>query len=82
MMSPRKEHDWLGKLVARMIEAFALAVDLPIQSIGSTTIRAAKGGRGLQPDQTYYLAHESVVRGKDTYDPKKDPPPTWPLRSM
>jgi Uma2 family endonuclease len=75
MMSPRQEHDWLGQLVARMIKAFALAVDLPIKSIGSTTIRAAKGGRGLQPDQTYYLAHEPQVRCKDTYDPKKDPPP-------
>ena len=39
------------------------------------TIRAARGGRGLQPDQTYYLAHEPLVRGKDTYDPKTDPPP-------
>ncbi|MEI8372244.1 MAG: Uma2 family endonuclease [Planctomycetota bacterium] len=75
MMSPRQEHDWLGKLIARMIEAFVLAADLPIKSIGSTTIRAAKGGRGLQPDQTYYLANEPLVRGKDTYDPIKDPPP-------
>ena len=75
MMSPRQEHDWLGKLIARMIEAFVLAVDLPIKSIGSTTIRAAKGGCGLQPDQTYYLANEPLVRGKETYDPKKDPPP-------
>jgi len=75
MMSPRQEHDWLGKLIARMIETFALAADLPIKSIGSTTIRAAKGGRGLQPDQTYYLANEPLVRGKDTYDPQKDPPP-------
>ncbi len=75
MMSPGQEHDWLGKLIARMIEAFALASDQPIKSIGSTTIRAAKGGRGLQPDQTYYLAHEPLVRGKDTYDPETDPPP-------
>jgi Uma2 family endonuclease len=75
MMSPGKNHEWAGKLIARMIEAFALAADLPIQSIGATTIRAAKGGRGLQPDQTYYLANEPLVRGKDTYDPKKDPPP-------
>ena len=75
MMSPRLEHDWLGKLIARMIEAFALATDISIKSIGSTTIRAAKGGRGLQPDQTYYLASEPLVRGKDAYDPKKDPPP-------
>jgi len=75
MMSPGKTYEWPGKLIARMIEAFALAADVPIQSIGSTTIRAAKGGRGLQPDQTYYLANEPLVRGKDTYDPKKDPPP-------
>lgn len=75
MMSPRKEHDWMAKLIARMIEAFALAVDLPIQSIGSTTLRAAKGGRGLQPDETYYLANEPRVRCKETYEPEKDPPP-------
>ena len=75
MMGPRLEHDWLGKLIARMIEAFALAVDLPIKSIGSTTIRAAKGIRGLQPDQTYYLANKPLVRCKRTYDPEKDPPP-------
>src|SRR5580704_7590929 len=58
MMSPRQEHDWMGKLIARMIEAFALAADLPIKSTGSTTIRPVKGIRGLQPDQTYYLANE------------------------
>ncbi len=75
MMSPRKDHDWVAKLVGRMIEAFTLALDIPIQSIGSTTLRAKQGGRGLQPDQAYYLAHESLVRCKDTYDPKKDPPP-------
>jgi Uma2 family endonuclease len=75
MMSPLKDHDWVGKLIARMIEALALARDIPIQSIGSTTLRASKGERGLQPDQAYYLAHESRVRCKDTYDPGKDPPP-------
>jgi Uma2 family endonuclease len=75
MMSPRKDHDWVAKLIARMIEAFALAVDLPIQSIGSTTLRASTGGRGLQPDETYYLANEPRVRCKETYEPEKDPPP-------
>ena len=75
MMSPRKDHDWMAKLIARMVEAFALAVDLPIQSIGSTTLRASKGGRGLQPDEAYYLANEPRVRCKETYEPEKDPPP-------
>ena len=75
MMSPRKEHDWLASLIARMIEAFALATDMPIQSVGSMTLRASKGGRGLQPDKAYYLASEPMVHCKDTYDPKVDPPP-------
>ena len=49
MMTPRKEHDWVAGLLGRMIEALMLALDLPIQSIGSTTLRAANGGRGIQP---------------------------------
>jgi len=75
MMSPRKDHDWVASLVARMIETLAFATDMPIQSIGSTTLRASKGGRGLQPDKAYYLAHEPDVRCKETYEPEKDPPP-------
>jgi Uma2 family endonuclease len=62
-------------MIARMIEAFALALDIPIQSVGSTTLRAAKGGRGLQPDEAYYVAHEAQVRCKETYEPETDPPP-------
>ncbi len=75
MMSPRKDHDWVASLIARMIETLAFAQGIEIQSIGSTTLRAAKGERGLQPDRTYYLANEPRVRGKNTYEPGKDPPP-------
>ena len=75
MMTPRKEHDWVAGLLGRMIEALTLALDLPIQSIGSTTLRAAKGGRGIQPDRAYYLANEPRVHCKESYDPENDPPP-------
>ncbi len=78
MMSPRKDHDWVAKLIGRMIEAMALDLDIAIQSVGSTSLRSA-GRRdrrsGLQPDQSYYIANEPRVRGKDTYDPEHDPPP-------
>lgn len=75
MMGSGKDHDWVANLIARMIEALALAEDIPIQSIGSTTLRASKGDRGLQPDKTYCLANEPRVRCKETYEPEKDPPP-------
>ena len=75
MMSPRKDHDWHHRLIGRMIEAMAFALGIPIQSVGSTTLRAGIGQRGLQPDEGYYVANEPKVRGKDSYDPEKDPPP-------
>jgi Uma2 family endonuclease len=75
MMTPRKKHDWVAGLLGRMVEALTLALDLPIQSIGSTTLRAASGGRGIQPDRTYYLASEPRVHCKESYDPQRDPPP-------
>jgi Uma2 family endonuclease len=75
MMGPRKDHDWVAGMIARMIEAYVLAVDFPVQSVGSMTLRASKGGRGIQPDRAYYLANEPKVRCKDTYDPEHDPPP-------
>lgn len=75
MMSPSKEHDWPKKVIARMIESMALELNIPIQSIGSTTVRRAEAKRGLQPDESYYVAHEPQVRGKDSYDPGIDPPP-------
>ena len=75
MMAPRRDHEWFSKLVGRMIEAMAFALDIPIQSVGSTTLTAALAERGLQPDQSYYVARELQVRGQETYDPDKDPPP-------
>ncbi len=75
IMSPLKDHNWVAKTIARMIETLAFALDVAIQSIGSTTIRARKGGRGVQPDEAYYFAHEPRVRCKETYDPQHDPPP-------
>ena len=75
MMSPRRDHEWLKKLIGRMIESLTLSLDIPIQSVGSTTLRAEGFQRGVEPDECYYIAHEASVRGKDFYEPGIDPPP-------
>jgi Uma2 family endonuclease len=75
IMSPLKDHDWIKRLIGRMIEAMTLDLDLDIQSIGSTTVTGERIEWGLQPDEAYYIANERKVRGKKRYDPKKDPPP-------
>jgi len=76
MMSPGKDHEWIAELIARMIGSAALLLDIPMHSVGSTSLRTidARYG-GLPPDKAFYFAHESLVRSKRTYDPATDPPP-------
>ena len=75
MMSPRKDHDWVKRLLGRMVEQIAYELNIPIQSVGSTTLTGDSVERGLQPDEAYYIAHEAQVRFKKDYDPSVDPPP-------
>ena len=75
MMTPRKDHEWVKKLLGRMLEAMSLAMDIPIQSVSSMTLTSAQADRGLQPDESYYIAHEAQMREKQLYSPDEDPPP-------
>ena len=75
MMSPGREHERLKRLLGRLFEMLAFELDIPIQSTGSTTLSHASTERGLEPDETYYIAHELQLRTRVDYDPDHDPPP-------
>jgi len=75
MMSPLKRHDQRKSLLGRLLESLSLELNIPIQSIGSTTLRQESRAKGLEPDECYYIAHEAQVRDKPDYDPDRDPPP-------
>jgi Uma2 family endonuclease len=75
MVSPRKDHDRVKKLIGRLIEHMAIECNINIQSIGSTTLTSEAYNKGVEPDEAYYVANEPSVRGKDLYDPANDPPP-------
>jgi Uma2 family endonuclease len=75
IMSPSKPHEWIKKLIGRMVESMTLELNIPIQSVGSTTLRRELLKRGLEPDDSYYIANEARVRGKETLDLQSDPPP-------
>ncbi|MFO0818683.1 MAG: Uma2 family endonuclease [Pirellulales bacterium] len=75
MMAPLKKHDQGKKLLARFVESLSLELSIPIQSIGSTTLKLADRSKGIEPDECYYIAHEAAVRDKSDYDSRRDPPP-------
>ena len=75
MMSPSREHERLKTLMGRMIETMTEELAIPVSSAGSTTLKAQWKERGLEADESYYVANEPRVRGRDEIDLRMDPPP-------
>jgi Uma2 family endonuclease len=62
---------WTGDLVVVLAEEF----NQPYCNAGSTTFRRKNLDRGLEPDECFYFANESCVRGLKVIDLTRDPPP-------
>jgi Uma2 family endonuclease len=75
IMSPRECHDRYKKLLGRLIEALTEELDMTCRSTGSTTWKRKAKKKGIEADQSYYLASAPKVRGKREVDLKSDPPP-------
>jgi Uma2 family endonuclease len=75
IMSPSSEHEWIHRLIGRMIETYTEELGIPVRSAGSTTLKSELKKRGLEPDECYYIANESAVRGLDEIDLSVNPPP-------
>jgi Uma2 family endonuclease len=75
IMTLSYEHEGLAHFHGRMIIALTEELNLPIAGGGSTTFRIKRKEKGLEPDDCYWIAHESDVRGKKRIDLRTDPPP-------
>ena len=75
IMSPSRWHERAKTLLGRMVEALTLELNIPVSSGGSMTFQRADLERGLEPDECYWIANETVVREKLELDLTTDPPP-------
>ena len=75
IMSPSREHERLKRLLGRMVETVTEELNIPISSASATTLKSQMKQKGVEPDESYYLANESRVRGRDDLDLSVDPPP-------
>ncbi len=55
LMSPSPLHEDLKKLIARLIEAWAMERDVDLRGFGGATFRREARERGLEPDECYTL---------------------------
>lgn len=75
IVSPSRQHEWFAGLIGRMIEAMTEELDIPIRSTRSWTLRLELKRRGLEADESYYVANEPKVRGREDLSLDRDPPP-------
>lgn len=76
IMSPASfEHESPKKRIGRMVEALTEELNIPICSAGSLLIKLKRLKKGLQPDESYYVQNEAVIRARRKFNPQRDPPP-------
>jgi Uma2 family endonuclease len=69
------EHEQGGYLLGRLIEAVAAGLRVPIAGAKSTTFSREDLDRGIEADESYYIANEARIRFHKRIDLADDPPP-------
>ena len=75
LMSPSTDHEQFATLIGRMIERLTEGLDIPIRSTRSWTLKRELTRRGVEADESYYVANEPKVRGRKHLTLQRDPPP-------
>jgi len=75
IMAPSPEHEILKSNLGRLVEAYAMELGIDIQVTGATTLKLQMKKRGAEPDESYYVQNELLIRGRTDLRLGRDPPP-------
>lgn len=75
IMTLSPEHERLKHLLSYLIGVLVEELNWDMAGFGSMTFKRSCHQRGLEPDECYWIQHESLVRGKNLIDLERDPPP-------
>ncbi len=73
------EHEGVNQFLGRMVIVLTEEFVLDVEEGGSTTFRQIRRKKGLEPDNCYWIANASKIRGKKKIDLRVDPPPDLSL---
>src|SRR5262245_1901471 len=68
-------HGNSSRLLGRFVLVLAEEFGLPIRSFGDMTCEREDLERGIEPDESFYLVSEPLIRDKEDIDLCSDPPP-------
>ncbi|MEA5618112.1 Uma2 family endonuclease [Cronbergia sp. UHCC 0137] len=79
IMAPLPEHEYDKEIISDLVKALLEELDREFVSLGSTTFKNKFMVQGIEPDQCFYIRHETLIRGKKRLDLTIDPPPDLAL---
>lgn len=75
IVSPKREHEFFKLFVGKMSQVLAEELGLEVEATGATTLRRKKLGKGVEPDESFYVQNAANVVGRLEFDLDVDPPP-------
>ncbi|MBH8551527.1 Uma2 family endonuclease [Nostocaceae cyanobacterium CENA357] len=75
IMTPLMPHENSNRLIESYILVLCEEFGLEVKSTGSVTLTRDDLEKGGEPDSSYYIQNESLVRNKQNIDLAQDPPP-------
>jgi Uma2 family endonuclease len=79
IVSPLPEHEKAKVVLSDLLKVLLDELNMPWESLGSTTFRREEMAAGIEPDDCFYIQHQAAVVGKDRIDLTVDPPPDLAL---
>jgi len=75
LMSPHLKHERSRSRLGRMVEILTEELDIPMIAAGATTLKREDLDKGLEADESFYLASLSLISDVEQLDLDVDPPP-------
>jgi Uma2 family endonuclease len=72
---PLPAHEVTKGLVGDMVKIILEELDIDNECFGSTTFKRQDIGKGVEPDQSFYIENQALMVGKCRLDLTVDPPP-------
>jgi Uma2 family endonuclease len=75
IMAPGSAHERPKSIINRLITALSDVLDIDVESLGSTTLKAQIKAKGAEPDDCFYVQNATLIIGIEDLDLMHNPPP-------
>jgi Uma2 family endonuclease len=75
IMTPLPEHEVAKVIIGDLVKILLEELEIDCESFGSTTFKRQDTGRGIEPDDSFYIQNHQQMIGKAQIDLSIDPPP-------